>query len=101
MYYLILYLISTIIGVVGVWLGYRFAVRNIDCFMPQQSKNKQKNKKKILEFLRENGEIKNSDIEKLLSVSNSTAERYLNELKKEGAILQNGKTGRNVFYTLK
>ncbi len=101
MYFLVLYLILFIISAVGVWLGYRFAIRKTeDCDTPQQSKNKKQNKKKILEFLQNNKQAKTKDIEKLLNVSSSTAERYLNELEKEGIILQNGKTGRSVFYTL-
>ena len=43
----------------------------------------------------------NNDIEKLLGVSNATAERYLNELEKEGKIRQVGTTGQTVYYTLR
>jgi Fic family protein len=34
-------------------------------------------------------------------MSNATAERYLNDLEKEGKITQHGKIGQSVFYTLK
>ncbi len=95
------YLILIIIGVTGIWLGYHFAPRSKCDTVPKQSKNKRKRKEKIMGFLRENGEVRNNDIEKILGVSDSTAEKYLDELEKAGAILQNGKTGRNVFYTLK
>ncbi len=40
------------------------------------------------------------DVEKLLDVSNGTALKYLNELEKEGKVVQVGKTGRDVYYTL-
>lgn len=66
----------------------------------EQSKKKQENKEKILEFLRLNAKIQNNDVEKLVVVSNATAERYLNELEKEGKIIQHGEIGQNVFYTL-
>jgi predicted HTH transcriptional regulator len=97
------YLILIIVGVMGIALGAYFGVRGSGCAAPktQKSKTKRKKQEKILEFLRENGEVRNNDVEKLLGVSDSTAERYLDELEKEGTILQNGITGRSVFYTLK
>lgn len=66
-----------------------------------QSKAKQENKVKILEFLQGKGRITNNNVEKLCGVSNNTAERYLDELEKEGKLIQNGKTGQSFFYTLK
>ncbi len=51
--------------------------------------------------MQENGKIQNNDVEKLAKVSNATAERYLNDLEKEGKLTQHGKIGQNVFYTLK
>ncbi|MBU1046592.1 DUF977 family protein [Patescibacteria group bacterium] len=69
--------------------------------IPEQSKRKQENKQKILEFLRENGRVTNNDVEKLCEVSDNTAERYLDDLEKEGYLIQNGEIGRGVFYILK
>lgn len=54
---------------------------------------KRKNKKE--------GKITNNDVEKMLGVSDATATNYLEELEQEGKIVQQGKTGRSVFYTLK
>ncbi|MCR4284289.1 MAG: DUF977 family protein [Parcubacteria group bacterium] len=62
---------------------------------------KDKNKDKVLKIFQENKKVTNDDIEKILKVSDSTAERYLNELEKKGKVAQHGKTGRSVFYTLK
>ena len=59
------------------------------------------NKKKILTFIQTNGKIQNNDVEKLAGVSNATAERYLDELEKEGKLTQHGPIGQGVFYTLK
>jgi len=42
----------------------------------------------------------NDDVERLVKVSNATAERYLDELEKEGKIKQIGKTGHAVYYQL-
>ncbi len=41
------------------------------------------------------------NVEKMFGVSDATATRYLDELEKEQKIRQIGKTGQNVFYTLK
>ncbi len=95
------YLMLIIIGILGVGLGYYFSQRNECKPKIHKSKNKLKRQEKILEFLQENKEVRNNDVEKLLAVSDSTAEKYLDELEKDGVIFQNGKTGRSVFYTLK
>jgi len=95
------YLVLIIIGVLGVWLGYYFARQKCGSVTPEQSKKKAENKKRVLDFLHENEKVKNNDIEKLLGVSDATAERYLNELEKEERISQHGTIGQNVFYTLR
>ncbi len=70
--------------------------------LEKQAKEKAEHKQKILSFLAAqdevNPQITNNDVEKLLGVSNATAERYLDELEQEGALKQVGKTGRNVYY---
>ncbi len=54
---------------------------------------------KLRKFIASSSEkIANDDVEKLLEVSDATAERYLNELEKEGLIKQVGKTGHSVYY---
>jgi len=95
------YLTLIIIGIVGVLLGYHFAPRRKCDVVPKQSRNKRERKEKILEFLRRNGKIQNNDVEKIAGVSNATAERYLDELEKAGVLIQHGKIGPSVFYTLK
>ena len=64
----------------------------------KQSQEKAEHKQKILGLLESNDKIVNNDVEKLLGVSDATAERYLNELEAEGKIKQMGETGRGVFY---
>lgn len=44
------------------------------------------------------GEIRNDDVEKLLGVSDATAERYLQEMENRGLLTQIGKEGRFVYY---
>lgn len=95
------YLILIFAVVVGIALGVYFIQRKDIGLISKQSKTKAKNIEKVLDFVRENGKIKNDDVEKLVGVSNATAERYLNELEKQGKIEQHGVIGQNVFYTLK
>lgn len=76
---------------VGFFLG-RYTARII-------KGKKQKHLAEILHYLESHDQITNNEVEKMFAVSDATAERYLNELEKEGAIAQLGKTGRNVSYT--
>lgn len=60
---------------------------------------KEKNIEKLKDFIASSSEkITNDQVEKKLGVSNATAERYLNELEKEGMIHQVGKTGVKTYY---
>ncbi len=95
------YLILIIVAITGVVLGAYFVRQEDGGLIAEQVKKKQKNKEKILEFLRENKRVTNNNIEKLLSVSDATATRYLSELEKEQKVRQIGKTGNAVYYVLK
>ena len=96
------YLILIIVALVGIALGMYLARRNANTgFIAKQMEQKTENKQKILAFVQEHGKIQNNDVEKLVGVSNATAERYLDELEKEGKLIQHGTIGQNVFYTLK
>jgi predicted HTH transcriptional regulator len=59
------------------------------------------NKQKIIDFLKDNDKVTNNDVEDMLSVSNSTAYRYLEELEQENIVRQVGKAGRSVYYEKK
>ena len=65
----------------------------------QQAKRQAKGK--ILKLLKDKTSISNNDVERLLSVSDATSTNYLQELENEGKIVQIGKTGRAVSYSLK
>ena len=95
------YLVLIIVALAGIALGIFIARRNKGGLIPEQEARKAENKKKILEFIQANGKIQNNDVEKLAEVSNATAERYLDELEKEGKLTQHGVIGQGVFYTLK
>ena len=95
------YLPLIIVGLAGIAIGMYLSRRKANGLIAEQTARKAENKKKILEFIHANGKIQNNDVEKLAGVSNATAERYLDELEKEGAIIQHGTIGQNVFYTPK
>jgi len=96
------YFVLIIVAIIGIALGMFIARRKAnDGFIARQMEQKSENKQKILEFLQQNGKIQNNDVEKLAGVSNATAERYLDELEKEGKLAQHGTIGQSVFYTPK
>lgn len=96
------YFVLIVVAVVGIALGMYLARRGASAeFIAKQMEQKGENKQKILAFVQEHGKIKNNDVEKLAGVSNATAERYLDELEKEGKLTQHGVIGQGVFYTLK
>lgn len=70
----------------------------IPVLIERQTKQKEKNKQKILEIFKQVQRITNDDIQKLLGVSDASATRYLDELEKEGKIRQVGATGKYVYY---
>ena len=96
------YLALGVVAIAGIALGMYIARRNAFVgFIAQQTAKKTGNKQKILAFVQEHEKIQNNDVEKLAGVSNATAERYLDELEKEGKLTQHGMIGQAVFYTLK
>ena len=95
------YLVLLAIALGGIALGMYLARRKANAgFIAKQVEQKAENKERILVFVQEHGKTQNNDVEKLVGVSNATAERYLDELEKEGKLTQHGTTGQNVFYTL-
>ncbi len=96
------YFILILVALVGIALGMYIARRNANAgFIAKQVEQKAANKQKILAFVQEHGKIQNNDVEKLVGVSNATAERYLDELEKEGKLTQHGTIGQSVSYTAK
>lgn len=96
------YFILIIVALFGIALGMYIARRNATAgFIAKQIEQKSQNKQKILTFVQQHGKIQNNDVEKLTGVSNATAERYLDELEKEGKLTQHGEIGQSVFYTPK
>lgn len=73
----------------------------IDEFNRQMQEIKEGRKRKIIEKLSVQKNIKTNRVADLLDISRATAFRYLEELEKEGKIEQVGAFGRNVQYKLK
>ena len=97
--------------VVGLAVGWWFALGNFPKPKKQVSKgarlrtkninnkkrhSRENKKKQILVLLKKHGKVKNDDIEKLLEVSDATVTRYMNELEKDGKVIQKG--DRKVAY---
>src|SRR3989344_1345218 len=105
------YFLLIIIALAGIAVGMYIARRNKseNGLIEKQMERKAENKKKILEFIQAHGptsprlrrarKIQNNDVEKLVGVSNATAERYLDEMEKEGKLTQHGTIGQGVFYS--
>lgn len=73
--------------------------KDVPDLIDRQAKEKEEHKQKILDFIAGKEKITNNDIQNFLGVSDATAERYLNELEKEGVLNQSGKSGKYVFYS--
>jgi predicted HTH transcriptional regulator len=63
----------------------------------KQAQEKQGHLQKIKDYIAGRNKINNHDVQKLLGVSDATAERYLNELEKQGVLRQKGQY-KGVFY---
>lgn len=95
------YLSLIVVAIAGVALGMYLARRSGNGLIEKQAQKKAESMGKILEFLQTHEKIQNHDVEKLTGVSRATAERYLNDLEKEGKLTQHGRIGQGVFYTSK
>jgi Fic family protein len=85
--------------VVGYLLGLAFKKSGL--VDQRRTDQKKQNLDKIMDYLQTHDQIKNDDVEHLLNVSNATAERYLDELEKQGALTQVGEIGQGVYYKKK
>lgn len=94
------YFILILILLFGIWIGFSLSRNKTKNSVNKQTKQKEENKNKILEFAQTKNQFQNNDIEKLLGVSDATVTNYLNELEGEGKIKQIGDEGRGVYYIL-
>lgn len=73
----------------------------LDEFNKKMAEIKKERKEKIIEDLKNKGEIRTNNAADLLDISKVTAFRYLEELQREGVIEQVGAFGRAVKYKIK
>jgi len=96
---IIIFITGLVVGCIVLWVWVGASKKDgLKGFNVEREKKTQENKQKILEFLQNKDRVANNDIQNLLSVSDATATRYLEELEKEGKIKQVGKTGRFTYY---
>ena len=70
-----------------------------ESLIERQAEEKRRNLEAIMGLLESgNGPLTNDHVEKMLGISDATAERYLQELEKQGRVRQVGKTGKYVYY---
>ena len=93
-----LYLIIFFCLLLIIYLVYKInTFSSLDKANAARLKKKEEAKEKVLELLNKQGKITNDEVEKMLGVSDSTAQRYLQELVKEGEITQQGEK-KGIFY---
>ena len=64
----------------------------------KEMEEKRKHLEEVMAYFNSHDAVTNDEVEKMLNISDATAERYLDELEKQGKITQVGKTGRQVTY---
>jgi Fic family protein len=93
-----IFIAGAFLGALAVFLLKRKNNRSSG-LMQKQSAEKQEHIKKIMDYIAGKDKIANDDIQKLLGVSDSTAQRYLNELEGKGVLKQVGEAGQGIFYS--
>jgi predicted HTH transcriptional regulator len=91
------YLVLFLAGVLALLLVRRKTQRVAYRQSAQRQRIEQR-KVLIVEYLKHSGRITNDEAQDLLSISDTTATEYLDELEAEGKVQQVGKTGRGVHY---
>ena len=90
------FVVLLVVNTIGLLeILYIFVFSKMDIFVGRGVTSEEK---KILEFLRENKKVTNNDVEKLLSVSDSSATGYLQKMEYKSLVKQVGETGRGVHY---
>ncbi|MCR4333709.1 MAG: hypothetical protein NUV60_01650 [Patescibacteria group bacterium] len=98
------YFVLVLVGVVGVAIGMYIARRgktadtSAYALNEERAAAKRSAVEKVFAEIQQKGIITNDGVQALLSVSDATAERYLQELESAGRISQVGDTGKNVSY---
>ena len=93
---------GVVVGVLFSWLFLKLKTHKAKKSLIQiQAEEKALDKRSILGIMETNSPLTNNHIEMMLGIPESSTTRYLDELEKEGKVVQHGTTGRDVFYTLR
>ncbi len=93
------FILGMVVGAAVVWVIMRNRTKTkVVDINEEASAKKQENIAKIMSLFDSKTEITNNDVQKLLSVSDATVVRYLDELEQQGKIEQIGRTGTSVTY---
>jgi len=92
-------ILGAIIGAGLVWALVKAWSRS-PAVNPAQIAERQKNLEKVLEMAKAKGQIANDDVQYALKVSDATATRYLEELERQGKLVQTG-TKKGAIYRIK
>lgn len=76
---------AVLVVVLFLWAGSKEKDIN-----PEQIAKRRENLKKVMAMARERDEIRNDDVQFALKVSDATATRYLDELERQGKLVQTG-----------
>lgn len=98
MNYIYVLIFGFIAGFIAAWMVKKNKKTAYDNYFNEADKAKDENLRKVLSMLNSHETITNDQIKTELNISDSTAERYCDELEKSGKIAQVGKTGRSVTY---
>jgi Fic family protein len=102
----IIYIIIGLVvgGVVGFLIGRKGGQKRLEQkhefneMNERRAEERQKHLDQIMAIFNPGDEITNDKVEHLLHISDTSAERYLDELEKQGKLTQVGKTGKYVIY---
>lgn len=97
---MIIYFFGAIIVIALVVVFLWAAGKESKAVNPEQIEKKRENLEKVIQLTREKGEISNNDVQFALKVSDATATRYLEELEKQGKLVQTG-SGKGTIYRVK
>jgi len=103
MYYILTFLLGAIAGTAASRVFFKPKPSKQSKPEELQSKELKLNtrEEKIINLIKEKGEVANNDVEQLLGVSDASATNYMQKLEDKGLVEQVGKTGRHVKYRLK
>lgn len=94
---LIVFVLGLVVGGL-VWAVREDAKASQGGFLEKQQEQKKQNLEKIMEMFAGNAELSNAEIRQKLGLDDRTVVNYMDELERQGKVMQAGKTGRYTRY---